>query len=668
MDNQVYNQIVSFIWGIADDCLRDVYVRGKYRDVILPMTVIRRLDAMLEETKPAVLTMKKQLDAAKIDNQWPALCNAAGQAFCNASPFLLKDLTSRAKAQTLKADFTAYLDGFSPNVQVILDKFKFRNQIDTMVDADILGAVIEKFTASDINLSPNPIYKDEAKTILKHPGLDNHGMGTIFEELIRKFNEENNEEAGEHWTPRDVVELMADLVFMPIADKIKDASYSCYDGACGTGGMLTVAQDRLLTLAKRRGKEVAIHLFGQEINPETYAICTADMLLKGDGEEAEHIMYGSTLSDDQHASRQFDFMLSNPPYGKSWKTDAEKMGGKKEILDTRFNTYLEGGEVMPMIPRTSDGQLLFLLNNVAKMKKDTELGSRIAEVHNGSSIFTGDAGSGESNARRYLIENDLVEAIIAVPENMFYNTGIGTFIWILSNKKEERRKGKIQLIDATAMKSALRKNMGKKNCEFTADIRKEILRIFLEMEESEVSMIFSNDEFAYWNITVERPLRLRVFPDRVIPSDVFKKEEEMLSVKKALASVPVGTPLDDWSAFSKATRLKSGILKKIRPYITEKDISAKPVEGEADADLRDTENVPFSYEGGIDGFMKNEVLVFAPDAFVDEKKTQIGYEVSFTKYFYKPSEMRELNEILASLSMLEKEADGVLAEIMGGES
>lgn len=236
MDSQVHNQIVSFIWGIADDCLRDVYVRGKYRDVILPMTVIRRLDAILEETKPAVLEMKKKLDDAKIDNQWPALCNVAGQAFCNASPFLLKDLTSRAQAQTLKADFIAYLDGFSPNVQVILNKFKFRDQIGTLVDADILGAVIEKFTSSDINLSPKPIYKDAEKTILKHPGLDNHSMGTIFEELIRKFNEENNEEAGEHWTPRDVVELMADIIFMPIADKIKDASYSCYDGACGTGG------------------------------------------------------------------------------------------------------------------------------------------------------------------------------------------------------------------------------------------------------------------------------------------------------------------------------------------------------------------------------------------------------------------------------------------------
>lgn len=666
MDNQIHNQIVSFIWGIADDCLRDVYVRGKYRDVILPMTVIRRLDAMLEETKLAVLAMKKQLDAAKIDNQWPALCNVAGQAFCNASPFLLKDLTSRSKAQTLKADFKAYLDGFSPNVQVILDKFKFRNQIDTMVDADILGAVIEKFTSSDINLSPNPIYKDEAKTILKHPGLDNHGMGTIFEELIRKFNEENNEEAGEHWTPRDVVELMADLVFMPIADKIKDASYSCYDGACGTGGMLTVAQDRLLTLAKRRGKEVAIHLFGQEINPETYAICTADMLLKGDGEEAEHIMYGSTLSDDQHASRQFDFMLSNPPYGKSWKTDAEKMGGKKEILDTRFNTYLESGDVMPMIPRTSDGQLLFLLNNVAKMKKDTELGSRIAEVHNGSSIFTGDAGSGESNARRYLIENDLVEAIIAVPENMFYNTGIGTFIWILSNKKEDRRKGKIQLIDATAMKSPLRKNMGKKNCEFTPEIRKEIVRLFLEMEESYVSMVFDNDEFAYWTITVERPLRLRVYPEREIPADTFKRADELATVKKAIASVPTGTPLDDWTAFAATTKLKKGQLNKIRPFITEKDLTAQPIEGEGDANLRDTENVPFTYEGGIDAFMKNEVLTYAPDAWVDEKKTQIGYEISFTKYFYKPVEMRDMNEIISTLSTLENEAAGMVAEIVGG--
>lgn len=666
MDNQEYNSIVSFIWGIADDCLRDVYVRGKYRDVILPMTVIRRLDAMLEGTKEAVLTMKKQLDAAKIDNQWPALCNTAGQAFCNASPFLLKDLTSRSKKQTLEADFKAYLDGFSPNVQEILDKFKFRDQIRTMVDADILGSVIDKFTSPDINLSPNPVYKDAEKKIIKLPGLDNHGMGTIFEELIRRFNEENNEEAGEHWTPRDVVELMADLAFYPVEDKILDASYSCYDGACGTGGMLTVAQAQLLTLAKRRGKNVSIHLFGQEINPETYAICKADMLLKGDGEEAEHISYGSTLSLDGNPSRQFDFMLSNPPYGKSWKTDADKMGGKSEILDTRFNAYLPGCEELKMIPRTSDGQLLFLFNNVSKMKTDTELGSRIIEVHNGSSLFTGDAGSGESNARRYLIERDLVEAIIALPDNMFYNTGIGTYIWVLSNKKKERRKGKIQLIDATNMKSSLRKNMGKKNCEFTPEIRKEIVRIFLDMEESDVSMIFDNSEFGYWNVTVERPLRLHVFPEREIPEDTFKKQSELDSVREAVANVPVGTSLDDWDAFAKATKLKKTQLKKIRPFITETDPHAKEVEGESDPNLRDSENIPFNYDGGIDAFIEKEVKPYAPDAYVDESKTKIGYEISFTKYFYKPLKLRDTKNILASLSELEKESDGVMDEIIRG--
>lgn len=661
MDNQEYNSIVSFIWGIADDCLRDVYVRGKYRDVILPMTVIRRLDAMLEETKETVLSMKKQLDAAHIDNQWPALCNAAGQAFCNASPFLLKDLTSRGKKQTLEADFKAYLDGFSPNVQEILDKFEFRNQIRTMVDADILGAVIEKFTSPDINLSPKPG---------KLPGLDNHGMGTIFEELIRRFNEENND--GEHWTPRDVVELMADLAFYPVEDQIKDATYSCYDGACGTGGMLTVAQARLLKLAAKQRKKVSIHLFGQEINSETYAICKADMLLKGDGEEAEHIAYGSTLSLDGNPSRQFDFMLSNPPYGKSWKTDADKLGGKNEILDTRFNTYLPGGELLKMIPRTSDGQLLFLLNNVSKMKTDTELGSRIIEVHNGSSLFTGDAGSGESNARRYLIESDLVEAIIALPDNMFYNTGIGTYIWVLSNKKEARRKGKIQLIDATQMKSPLRKNMGNKNCEFTPDIRKEIIRIFLDMEESDVSKIFDNSEFGYWNVTVDRPLRLRVFPEREIPEKdekgkvLFKKHTELLDVRQAVQEAAKTAPFDDWDAFAKATKLKKTQLKKIRPYITEADPEAKEVAGEADPELRDTENIPFQYEGGIHTFMEKEVLPYAPDAYVDEEKTKIGYEISFTKYFYKPVKLRDMKDILASLAELEKESEGVMDDIVRG--
>ena len=491
-------------------------------------------------------------------------------------------------------------------------------------------------------------------------------MGTIFEELIRRFNEENNEEAGEHWTPRDVVELMADLALCPVEAQLRDATYSCYDGACGTGGMLTVAQARLMELAARRGKDVSIHLFGQEINPETYAICKADMLLKGDGEEAEHITYGSTLSLDGNPTRQFDFMLSNPPYGKSWKVDADKMGGKGEILDTRFNARLENGEELSMIPRSSDGQLLFLLNNISKMKTDTELGSRVIEVHNGSSLFTGDAGSGESNARRYMIERDLVEAIIALPDNMFYNTDLGTYIWVLSNKKEERRRGRIQLIDATNMKSPLRKNMGKKNCEFTPEIRREIVRIFLEMEESDVSRIFDNREFAYWNVTVERPLRLRVFPERAIPDGTFKKPSELEAVRRALTGVPAGTPLDDWDAFAKATGLKKTQLKKIRPFITETDPAAKAVEGESDPNLRDTENIPFLYEGGIDAFIEKEVRPYAPDAWVDGSRTKIGYEISFTKYFYKPAELRSMKDILASLTELEKESDGVMEEILEG--
>ena len=436
--------------------------------------------------------------------------------------------------------------------------------------------------------------------------------------------------------------------------------------------MLTVAQARLLKLAAKQRKKVSIHLFGQEINPETYAICKADMLLKGDGEEAEHIAYGSTLSLDGNPSRQFDFMLSNPPYGKSWKTDADKLGGKNEILDTRFNTYLPGGDLLKMIPRTSDGQLLFLLNNVSKMKTDTELGSRIIEVHNGSSLFTGDAGSGESNARRYLIESDLVEAIIALPDNMFYNTGIGTYIWVLSNKKEARRKGKIQLIDATQMKSPLRKNMGNKNCEFTPDIRKEIIRLFLAMEESDVSKIFDNSEFGYWNVTVDRPLRLRVFPEREIPEKdekgkvLFKKYMELLDVRDAVQEAAKTAPFDDWDSFAKATKLKKTQLKKIRPYITETDPDAKEVAGEANPELRDTENIPFQYEVGIDTFIEKEVLPYAPDAYVDEDKTKIGYEISFTKYFYKPVKLRDMKDILASLAELEKESEGVMDEIVRG--
>ena len=348
VDQATHNKIVSFLWGIADDVLRDLFKRGKYPDVILPMCVLRRLDAVLEATKKSVFDAKKMLDAAGITEQRAALCQAAGQAFYNTSKFTLRDLRSRGNQQQLKSDFEAYLEGFSSNVQEILDNFKFRNQLSTLSKADALGTLIEKFLDPEINLSPQPVLNSDGS--LKHPAMDNHAMGTVFEELVRKFNEENNEEAGQHWTPRDAVKLMADLVFLPIADQIESGSYLLYDGACGTGGMLTVAEERLQAIAQSRGKKVITHLYGQEINPETYAVCKSDMLLKGEGENAEHIVGGaewSTLSHDAYPAREFDFMLSNPPYGKSWKTDLEILGGKEGMRDPRFKAEV-GGEQLSL--------------------------------------------------------------------------------------------------------------------------------------------------------------------------------------------------------------------------------------------------------------------------------------------------------------------------------
>jgi type I restriction enzyme M protein len=446
MDQATHNKIVSFIWGIADDVLRDLFVRGKYRDVILPMCVLRRLDAVLEQNKRTVLETKDMLDKAGITEQRAALCAAAGQAFYNTSKFTLRDLKARASQQQLRADFDAYLEGFSANVQDILNNFEFRNTVPRLSKADALGTLIAKFLDSEINLSPNAVLHGDGS--VKHPPMDNHSMGTVFEELVRKFNEDNNEEAGEHWTPRDAVKLMAKLIFLPVADAIKSGAYLLYDGAVGTGGMLTVAAETLKELAAHKGKQVGTHLYGQEINPETYAICKADMLLKGEGENADHIVGGaewSTLAHDAFPAQEFDFMLSNPPYGKSWKKDLDAMGGKDGMRDPRFKV-MHDGEELSLVTRSSDWQMLFLANLASKMNDKTKLGSRIAEVHNGSSLFTGDAGQGESNIRRWLIENDWLEAVVALPLNMFYNTGIATYIWLLSNRKAAHRKGKVQLI------------------------------------------------------------------------------------------------------------------------------------------------------------------------------------------------------------------------------
>ena len=647
--------IANYIWGIADDVLRDLYVRGKYRDVILPMTVLRRLDAVLEDTKVAVLETKASLDAVGVVEQDPSLREAAEQAFYNTSKFTMRDLKARAHRQQLTADFVAYLDGFSPNVQDILDNFEFRNQISRLSKGDALGGLIEKLTSPDINLSPVPVRKSDGS--IRHAGLDNHGMGSIFEELVRRFNEENNEEAGEHWTPRDAVRLMAKLVFLPIADQITSGTYLLYDGACGTGGMLTVGEETLQQLAAEKGRSVSTHLYGQEINAETYAICKADLLLKGEGDAADNIRGGpefSTLSNDAFGSSEFDFMLSNPPYGKSWKGDLERMGGKKDMRDPRFVIEHGGDPEYSLVTRSSDGQMLFLANKLSKMKKDTPLGSRIAEVHNGSSLFTGDAGQGESNIRRWIIESDWLEAIVALPLNMFYNTGIATYIWVLTNRKPEHRKGKVQLIDATKWFQPLRKNLGKKNCELSEHEITRICDTFLEFEETAESKIFDNTALGYWKVTVERPLRIEgADPNRAYKPAEIKRLKEDCQRKEGAPPVirkvhrPGTEPDPLRGLFSATVNGRSAV-----------------VEYEADTDLRDTEQVPLQEEGGIEAFLRREVLPYAPDAWYQPRSVKVGYEISFTRYFYKPPSMRTLAEIRADILALEKETEGLLRDFM----
>ena len=656
MQDTQLNRISNFLWSVSDDVLRDLYVRGKYRDVILPMTVLRRLDAVLEPTKQQVIEQKQFLDEAGLTDQDAALQMASEHAFYNTSPFTMRDLAARAAQQSLRADFEAYLDGYSPNVQDILDKFEFRNQINRLTESDALGALIARFLSPDINLSPYPVKNEDGA--IRLPGLDNHAMGTIFEDLVRRFNEENNEEAGEHWTPRDAVELMARLVFQPVAEQIQSGTYLLYDGAIGTGGMLTVAEQTLHEMATVREQQVSTHLYGQEINSETYAICKADLLLKGEKDADANIVGGpqhSTLSNDAFGNRTFDFMLSNPPYGKSWKTDLDRMGGRSGMTDPRFVIQHGVDADYSLITRVSDGQMMFLANMLSKMKHDTPLGSRVAEVHNGSSLFTGDAGQGESNIRRWIIENDWLEAIVALPLNMFYNTGIATYVWILTNRKPAHRRGCVQLIDATGWFTPLRRNLGQKNCELAEDDIDRIVQTFLAFEESEQSRIFPNSAFGYWKVTVERPLRVAgADPKRVY------KAAEIRELRQSGQRDPDAAP----------------IIKKAHPAHAMPDTLAGlfpvtldgktvVVEYEPDPDLRDTEQIPLLEEGGIAAFLNQEVLPYAPDAWHNPASVKIGYEISFNRHFYRPQPMRSLDDIRADIMALERETDGLIAEIVG---
>jgi len=598
-NTQSLQPIINFLWTVADDVLVNTYQKGKYKDVILPMVVIRRLDLLLEPTKDQVLkTFNEYKD--KLQNLDSLLTNGkhgSGLAFYNTSRFTLKKLLDDPK--NLRSNFENYLNGFSENVQDIIKQFKFRNEIETLDEADILFSLIEKFCSPKIELHPD-----------KLPPL---AMGYVYEDLVRRFNEENNEEAGEHFTPREIIDLMTHLVFLPVKDKIQQGTYLIYDPCVGSGGMLTIAKNFMLNPKGLIKSNATVHLYGQESTPFIYATCKSDMLIKG--EDPDKIVYGSTLSAyGFDKDLKFDFMLTNPPYGKTWAPDKKALGvgPKGAIIDKRF--ILKGSyKEEAVTSRVNDGQLMFVLHMLSKMK-DTELGSRIASVHNGSALFTGDAGQGESEIRKYIIENELLERIVALPNDMFYNTGIPTYIFLFSNRKSQNRKGKVQLINATSEKfySKMRKPLGKKRVEFLTEHVGMIEKTFLNFEENEYSKIFDNADFGYAQITVNRPLRDEN------GNIVYERKGGALSLSK-------GKP--------------------------------KP-----DPKLKDTENIPLKLD--IQDFFESEVLPFAPDAWWDKNDTKIGYEINFSKYFYKHQPPRAMTDIAKDIFAIEQETDGLLKEII----
>ena len=635
MEQSQYNQLFSFIWNIATDVLVFAFDKGEYKKIIMPMMVLRRIDVLLEPTKQTLLAQKKMLDDNKIANQDPILFNITGYPFYNTSLFTMKTLKSETDPLRLKMNFTDYLNGFSKDVQDIIDKFHLRQMVDNLTEAERLGSIIEKFTDDKINLSNKPVLDDEGNVRL--PALDNHTMGTMFEELLRRFNEENNvTEAGEHFTPRDYVKLLADLAVIPIADKIKDNTYTVYDGACGTGGILTIAQERIKEIASENGKNVQVLIYGQELQPETYATCKADLMISGEiqsfqyvqgKERREYIAFDSTISRDGHPGETYDFCISNPPFGTPWKEDLKKRGltetEKKKFTDNRFTLIGNNEAEISFLPDIGDCQMMFLANNLSRMKTSTELGTRIVEVHNGSSLFTGDAGSGASNLRQYIIENDLLEAIIAMPEKDFYNTGIGTYIWVITNRKEERRKGFVQLIDATEIKTPLRKNLGYKNCETTESDRQQIMKLLTDFTETPQSKIFPNDEFGYWSVKVCRPLRLRFDYNSEREQEMLQKEKDKATCNEVMSFVRQYDHSSDLNfnilgqMLNAAIRRMESRPKKKHLDLLQKYYTVTCPEAEivcnadgvqiADKALEDTEIIAFRYEGGIDGFVQNEI-------------------------------------------------------------
>ncbi|ELF1282806.1 SAM-dependent DNA methyltransferase [Campylobacter upsaliensis] len=634
-----FQPIISFIWSVADDLLRDVYVKGKYRDVILPMTILRRLDVILEPTKDKVLeTYNEDKDIADEDTLKDLLCDASKSTFYNYSNFTLKKLLNDPK--NIRINFENYLDGFSGNIKDIISKFKFRNQLDTLDEAKILYGVIERFCSPKINLSMHDIKNDKGEIL--HKGLSNLGMGYVFEELIRKFNEENNEEAGEHFTPRELIDLMTHLVFLPVKDKIQKGAFSIYDNACGSGGMLTESKEFIIDESGPIRSKAQIYLYGQEINPETYAICKADMLIKG--ENPDNIKYGSTLSEDKLGGEKFDFMLTNPPYGKSWEKDQKelsvsKKGGATTCNDPRFQVG---------ITSKSDGQMMFLLNMLSKMKKPKEnngLGSRIASVHNGSSLFNSD--SGMVAIRKYIIENDFLEAIIALPTNMFYNTGIPTFIWILTNNKTKAKKGKVQLINATkeAYYTKMKKSLGQKQNNMTKEHIDKITNLFLANKENDDCKIFDNTEFGYAKITIERPKSIEILLNDEKFQALEQKDELVSKLKELEANPQDFTSKEDFINFL--------------------DVKLKKAEENLliDSDkTNNTEKIPLTQD--IQSYYENEVKPYVPNSWIAWESKVVGYEILFNKYFYTYTPPRSLEAIDKDLQDLEQETQDLLKQIL----
>lgn len=567
------NEKAALIWAIADK-LTGVYKPHEYGEVILPLTVIRRFDCILADTKDAVLEKYESVKELPMYDVFLKKA-AGGLEFYNISKYTFERLLD--DPDNIEANFRDYLNGFSENVRDIIEKFKFDSHITTMANKGILYIVIKEFTSPKANLHPNVI--------------SNLEMGYIFEEIIRRFSESHNEDAGQHYTPREVIRLMVNILFNDDSDILSgnNVAKTIYDPACGTGGMLSVAEEYLHEL----NKSTELLAFGQELNDQTFAICKADMLIKGN--DADYIKDGNTLSADQFEGHTFDYIISNPPFGREWKNEKTKVEAEaKRGFAGRFGAGL---------PATSDGQMLFLMTAISKMKDISQGGSRIAIIHNGSPLFTGDAGSGPSNIRKYILENDLLEAIIALPNDIFYNTGIATYIWVLSNKKAgTKREGKVQLINANGLFEKRRKALGNKRNDIPESAIEEITRLYGDFRETEISKIFDNEDFGYTKITVERPLR---------------DENGELVLKKG----------------------------KKQP----------------DSSLRDTESVPLKED--IDEYFKREVLPFATDAWIDEKKSKIGYEIPFTRYFYKYEAPKPSDEIMAEILELEKELDGSLAEV-----